>query len=63
MVFVTILRRFIHIDRETLEDMKYQSEIYVSIIGFSQTERFRFFVFIDSFSISVIFINCDEVFV
>ena len=45
MVFATILRRFIHIDKETLEDMKYQSEIYVSIIGFSQMERFLFFCF------------------
>ena len=39
MVFATILRRFIHIDKETLEDMKYQSEIYVSIIEFSYVDK------------------------
>ena len=51
MVIVMVLCKFVLIDRETLEDMKYQNEECFSIIGFSDVDKvcFFFFIFIETY--------------
>ena len=39
MVFVIVLRTSVPFDKETLADMKYKSEKYVSIIGCSCADK------------------------
>ena len=46
MVFVMVLRTFVRFDTEILEDMKYQSEKYVSMIGFSYVDMVSLFLFL-----------------
>ena len=61
-----VLRTFVALDKETLADMKYQSEKYAIIIEFfSYADKISsfIFVFIESFLIPVIFIRCDQVFI
>ena len=44
MVFVMVLRTFVLFDKETLADMKYQSDKYVSIIRFPDADKVSSFL-------------------
>ena len=45
VIFVRILPAFLSIDKETVADVKYHSEQYISIIGFSYADKVLSFGF------------------